>query len=70
MAPEPLAAAVDDCLRRLDRITSGLHRASDASTLPYNAAESCILLQSLATLNSLLHAGESLIDLEVKRWGL
>lgn len=67
---QELLHGVLDCAARLERISRGLDRVSDGSTLPFNHYECQQLCDSVRCVDQLLATADELVGLQIQRWGL
>lgn len=70
-SPEiPLQHSIQDCITTLERITTQLHRLSDAACMPMNALEYGAVFAAVEAVQQVLRGAEAATSAELEQWGL
>lgn len=67
---QALLTGVLACLSQIERLHTGLNRLSDSSELPYTTYEAQQLADAIKCVEQLLDTADSMIGLQLQRWGL
>ena len=66
----PLQHSIQDCVAVLERITTQLHRFSDAAYLPMNPIEIKAAKAAVDAIEQVLKGAEAVTTAELEQWGL